>query len=304
MTPSRVARRLPSVDVMSSVELFRAARAILAESLWWDADAGAMRWCDITAGTLHRSRWDDPTDGSGDDVAPLGPPLASFQPTASGGLVAAFLDAVETMDADGASRSPLARLPHPHGNMRLNEGKCDPFGSFVVGSMDLGGDPDGSIWRVRPDGSSEVLVSGVTVANGFEWSDDGRTFFFTDTDVKTVYRAEYDPDGPLGEPEPHLVGHSSDGLALDVDGCFWNGCYGEGRVIRWTPDGRVDAEIEVPAPNVTSVAFGGPDLSTLLVATARENLTEEQLEDAPHSGDLFALATSTSGRPVRTLAAG
>lgn len=287
---------------MVSPELFRSAQAVLAESLWWDADAEAMLWCDIAAGTLNASRIADPPDGSADTVIALGPPLASFQPAAAGGVVAAFEDTVELV-TDGV-RETVARLEHPHPGMRLNEGKCDPAGSFVVGSMDLGGAPDGSIRRVRPDGAVELLVAGLATANGFEWSADGRTFYFTDTAVKTVYRAPYDPDGPLGEPEPLLSGHASDGLALDVDGCFWNGCFGEGRVVRWTPDGEIDLEVGIPAPNVTSVGFGGPGLSTLFVATARENLTERQLEDAPSSGNLFAIATSTSGRPVHAFGAG
>ncbi|WP_414172233.1 SMP-30/gluconolactonase/LRE family protein [Clavibacter tessellarius] len=90
----------------------------------------------------------------------------------------------------------------------------------------------------------------------------------------------------------------SDGLTLDVDGYAWNGVYGGGKVIRWAPDGSKDLEIEVPAPNVTSVAFAGPDLRTLVIGTARENMTEEQLEEHPLSGGVFAIDTDVSGRPV------
>ncbi|MBI5160585.1 MAG: SMP-30/gluconolactonase/LRE family protein [Micrococcales bacterium] len=280
-----------------AVGTFRNARAVLAESLWWDAEAEAVRWCDITAGTLHTSPWGGPADGSADAVSAFGPPLASFQPAADGGVVAAFGATVERVAPDGR-RDVIARVAHRHPLMRLNEGKCDPFGAFVVGSMDLGGDADAALYRVRPDGRLDVLLGGLGTANGFEWSDDGRTFFFTDTAVKTVYRAPYDPTGPLGEPEPLLVGRSSDGLSLDTDGCFWNGIYGEGRVVRWSPEGEILNEIDVPAPNVTSVAFAGPDLGTLLVASARENASEQQLERAPLSGGIFALDVGATGRPV------
>jgi sugar lactone lactonase YvrE len=277
----------------TSAELFRDAQAILVESLWWDAGAMAMRWCDITAGVLRTSH----LDGRPDESLRLPAPLASFQP-AGDGVVAALADRVVLVDRAGAIVRELARVEHAADEMRFNEGKCDPTGAFVVGSMDLREPtvPDGAIYRILPDGVVGVLASGLGVANGFEWDDDW--FYFTDTSVKTVYRARYGDE--LGAPEPFLVGHSSDGLARDVEGGFWNGLYGEGSVVHWNARGEIDLEIEIPAPNVTSVAFGGPDLSTLFVGTAREKLTEAQLEQWPLSGGIFTIETSTHGFPVRS----
>ncbi|CAH0195383.1 SMP-30/gluconolactonase/LRE family protein [Plantibacter cousiniae (nom. nud.)] len=104
----------------------------------------------------------------------------------------------------------------------------------------------------------------------------------------------------LGPLEPFLVGYDSDGLALDTDGRFWNGVNGGGRVLRWSPDGTVEDELSVPAPGVTSVAFGGPELTTLFVGTARENLTEADLVDAPLSGGIFRFDGLATGRPVNS----
>ena len=271
-----------------SVELYRDTRAVLVESLWWDADARAMRFADITAGLLHTAYLD------GRDGAPISvpPPLASFQP-ASNGFVAALGDRVVLLDGAGTVTRELARVEHAEQLMRFNEGKCAPDGSFVVGSMSLRQPPvpDGAVYRIRADGAVSVLASGLGVANGFEWDDE--YFYFTDTSVKTVYRQRAE-----GAPEPLLVGRSSDGLARDVEGCFWNGLYGEGSVVRWDAAGHVIDEVQIPAPHVTSVAFGGTDLSTLYIGTARENLSERQLEQYPLSGGVFALETSTRGFPV------
>lgn len=284
---------------MRPVEVFRDQRAVLIESIWWDATAAAVRWVDITLGTLHRARLDGAADGRDDEVLRMPPPLAAVQPTRDGGCVAALEDRVVLADAAGVVTRELARVEHAHSEMRLNEGKCDPWGSFLVGSMDLrDGSGDGALYRVRADGSCETLLGGFGVANGIEFSSDGRTLYVTDTAVSTVYSAPYDPDGPLGEPRPFLVGHASDGLALDTDGCFWNGVYGDGVVLRWSPDGEVVESIDIPAPNVTSVAFGGPELDTLFVGTARENLTEDQLLEHPLSGAVFAIPTESTGRPV------
>jgi sugar lactone lactonase YvrE len=285
--------------VEGTLQVWRTGSAILVESLWWDSALGAMRWTDISAGTLHTGALDAAVDGTEDTAVRLPPPLASFQPSTGGGFIAALGDRVVLAAEDGSIERELATIRHRHAEIRLNEGKCDPFGNFVVGSMDLRDEsPDGAIYRVRPNGSTEILLGGVAVANGFEWSDDGRTFYFSDTAVSTVYRADYDPDGSLSDARPLLTGLPSDGLARDSDGGFWSGLYGGGAVVRRTADGVVTDRIELPAPNITSVAFGGPDLSTLFVGSAREKLTEQELERHPGSGAIFAVPTSVRGFAV------
>lgn len=284
--------------VRSGPRVYRDARAILAESLWWDP-SGVVHWCDITAGTLHASPVAGDPDGSRDAVVALAPPVACFQPTDDGRRIVALGDEVVIGGSEGEPLESLASIPHRHAGIRLNEGKCDPAGRFVVGSMNVtGGDPDAAIYSVLADGSARTILGGIGVSNGFEWSDDGTRMYFADTSVQTVYVGDYDASGELTGVEPFLTGRTFDGLALDADGHFWTGIYREGTVARWTPDGRKEFELELPAGHVTSVAFGGPDLSTLFVATAREQLDEGQLERLPLSGAIFAIETGTRGRAV------
>lgn len=284
--------------IASDLRVLRDARAILVESLWWDP-AGDVMWNDITAGTLHRSPWTGAVDGSDDTVLELPPPLASFQPADDGGYVAGLGDRIVLVDREGRITRELARVAHAHGGIRMNEGKVDPRGRFVIGSMDVtDGEPDAAVYSIDGSGTLRTLLGGFAVTNGFEWTDDGRTMVLADTGQQAVYRAPYSADGELGELEHWIHGEMSDGLTLDADGYAWNGIYGAGKVIRWAPDGTKDLEIAIPAPNVTSVAFAGPDLRTLVIGTARENLTEEQLEEHPLSGGVFAIDTAVSGRPV------
>ncbi|QNE45570.1 SMP-30/gluconolactonase/LRE family protein [Glaciihabitans sp. INWT7] len=287
----KVVRGLPRV--------FRDASAILAESIVWDPD-GFVLWCDITAGLLYRC----PIDGLDDTVIELPPPLASFAPTASGnGYVASLGDRVVRVDATGGVRD-LAQIEHAHDGLRLNEGKCDPYGRWITGSMNLAtGEPDGALYSVADNGAVRVLRGGFGVANGFEWSLDDTEMFFTDTAVKTIYRAPYSETGDIGEVKVFHSGESHDGLTIDAEGFLWGGIYGGGRVVRYSPEGIEDLVVELPAPNITSVAFGGPGMSTLFVGSARENLTEEQLEAHPLSGSIFAIETATNGRPARRFGA-
>ena len=275
--------------------IFRDARAILAESIVWDPD-GFVLWCDITSGLLYRC----PIDGMDDTVIELPPPLASFAPAAArSGYVASLGDRVVLADAVGGIQI-LARIEHAHAGLRLNEGKCDPYGRWITGSMNLTtGEPDGALYSVTADGRVRVLRGGFGVANGFEWSLDDAEMFFTDTAVKTIYRAPYSETGELGNVKVFHCGEPHDGLTIDAEGFLWGGIYGGGRVVRYTPEGVEDVTVELPAPNITSVAFGGPGMSTLFVGSARENLTEEQLEAHPLSGAIFAIDTATHGRPAR-----
>jgi sugar lactone lactonase YvrE len=286
----------------SELGVFREARAIIGESLWWNP-AGFMEWCDIDAGTLHRGRLDDPTDGRRDRVLELPPPVSAFQPVRGGGYVAAGADIVFLVDEDGDNERTIATFPHAHAGIRFNEAKCDPFGRFIVGSMDVTtGEPDCAIYSVDARGGWRTLVGGIAVANGFEWTDDGSRMWFTDTSAETIYVGDYGESGELRNVEQFATGLQSDGLARDADGGFWNGINDSGKVVRWNAAGEQDLEFDVPGGHVTSVAFGGPTLSTLYIATAREKLTEQQLEDEPLTGSIFAIETATHGYPVREFA--
>ena len=291
-------------DHQPVMDTFRRSRSILVESPYWDATLGALCWVDLTAGTLHISPLGGATDGGDDTVMTLPPPVSAVQPRVGGGfVVAGDRDRVLLLDAAGSVERELATLPLQHDGLRVNEGKVDPFGRLVIGAMVVvGDDPVAEVYRVAPDGSVETLSAGFGTTNGFEWSDDGKTMFLTDTNVSTVFRASYDETGPLGELVPHLVGRPSDGIVRDAEGFFWNALYGEGVVVRWTPDGTIDRIVEVPAPNVTGITIGGPDLRTLFVGTARENLSEEDLAAKPGSGDIFALPLDVPGLPVHAFA--
>ncbi|MEF2977660.1 SMP-30/gluconolactonase/LRE family protein [Subtercola sp. YIM 133946] len=289
-------------DVVSAPSLFRHQQAILGESPFFDA-TGSLYWCDITAGLVYRSPVDGAVDGSDDEVFGLPAPVASLHPAlraGTPGFVVSLGDRIVLTDASFTTVTELARVRHAHAGLRLNEGKVDPAGRWVTGSMNVTtGEPDGAIYALDARGTAptlRVLRGGVGIANGFEWSLDGGSFYFADTSVQSVYRGRYSADGDVTDEQVYVHGGMHDGLTLDAEGNAWGALYGEGVVVKYDGGGAELLRVELPVPNVTSVAFGGRDLSTLYITTARENLTEQQLVEHPLSGSVFQVETSTRGR--------
>jgi sugar lactone lactonase YvrE len=268
------------------VKVFRRCDAILGESLVWDAPNRAMMWCDISAGLIHRSPLSGAEDGSDDSTFALPAPASSFGLAPDGGLVVSLADRVVLTSASGEISRELARIPHQSDLMRLNEGKVDPFGQWVTGSMHFEGQPLGAFYAVDAHGTVHELARDICTANGLEWSPSGDRIWFTDTGRTTIYEAQYSPAG-VSAVRPWHEGDPNDGLVRASDGSFFSALYGMGTVAHYDPSGRELATIAVPAPNVTSVGFDGDGV--LYVASARENLTERQLEEHPLSGSIFAI---------------
>lgn len=282
--------------VLGEVRVFRDVRANLVEGPFYDD--GTVYWTDIEQGLLHVSPWDGPADGSGDRVLQVGPPLASFAP-APGGFVAALGDRVVLLDTDGVVTRELAVVEHPSPGMRLNEGKADPQGRFLVGSLTRDKkNPDASWYRVGED-RTDHLMGGFGTTNGLEWSPDASRVYLADTQVDTIYTAPWDPEAGPGELETFATGHHFDGAAMDAEGHLWCAVYSEGVAVRLDEHGEVMERVEVPAPHVSGIAFGGPDLSTLLIGGAAQQLSDDDLEKYPHAGAMFAVETAVRGLPVR-----
>jgi len=142
----------------------------------------------------------------------------------------------------------------------------------------------------------------MTISNGLAFSPDGRTMYHADTPTQVIHA--YDYDGATGVPtKPRALAQFTaeadrpDGAAIDRDGCYWTALYSAGKVKRIAPDGRVLAEYAVPSMCPTMCAFGGPDLKTLYVTSARQRRQPDELARLPHSGGLFAMPVDVPGLP-------
>lgn len=186
---------------------------------------------------------------------------------------------------------------------RLNDGRVDRFGRFWVGTMDNElHRPNGALYRVGPGAAVEKILDDVIVSNGIAFSPDGRRFHFTDTRRYRSWVFDMDPDdgeitGKRLFADYSATGDRPDGACFDVDGGLWTAFFAGGRVVRQTPDGRIDTVIELPVSNPTCLCFGGRDFSTLYITTAAKFLTADQLAAEPLAGAVFAVDGVAQGLP-------
>jgi L-arabinonolactonase len=82
---------------------------------------------------------------------------------------------------------------------------------------------------------------------------------------------------------------------VGAPGGVWNAQWGGSRAVRYTPQGRLDVELESPVSQPTCVAFGGPDLDLLLATSARVGLSPERLAAEPDAGHPFICRTNYKG---------
>jgi sugar lactone lactonase YvrE len=279
-------------------ELAFPAQCELAEGPVWDAARGLLRWVDILPGHVHTL---DPVSGAHSSFA-VGQPVGTVGLTRDGGLVLALAGGFALSGPDGQDLQPFGDLFVDRSVSRFNDGKPDPWGSFWAGTMAVPEDSGvpGSLYRLSPDGAVTELIGSVALSNGLDWTDDRRVFYYADSLAGGVDAFATDPDtGALSGRRrfAEVSGGMPDGLTLDAEGCLWLAVWGSGELRRYTPDGRLDTAVKLPVSQVTSAAFGGADLSTLYITTARENFTPADLREQPHAGDIFACTPGVTGRP-------
>jgi sugar lactone lactonase YvrE len=229
--------------------------------------------------------------------------VGSFALREQGGLVAALRSGFALIDLE---RGAVDRLVDPEADRpenRFNDGRCDRQGRFWAGTMN---EPrtarSGALYRLDADHRCHRLADDVMVANGLAFSPDDQLMYWSDSRALTIW--VFDFDATLGEVanrrvfarlEPHQGG--PDGAAVDAEGGYWSACYRGARVMRFRPDGSIERKIRLPVSRVTMCAFGGPELRTLYITTARGGMSAEELRREPLAGGIFALDVDVQGLP-------
>ena len=282
----------------SQAEIVVDGKNELGEGVVWSSAHGEVQWTDI----LGRRFWTySPSDGATRSVA-LPDRLACFAPLGGTSLLAGFAGGLEVFDLKSGARRPIAAIEPDRPTTRVNDGKLDRRGRLVFGTMDeapSGARPIGQVYAYEGGTSPRALVSGVRIANSIAFSPDGRRMYFADTPTKIIRCYDYDLDsGDLSGERTFATVEGPgfpDGSTVDADGCLWNAEWGGGRVVRYTPDGRVDRAVALPCSQVTCCAFGGARLDRLYVTTARIGLYAAAIAREPRAGALFVIEAGVTG---------
>lgn len=263
----------------------------------WSSSWGGLRWVDMLAGDVLTLEEDGSVDRRHVDAI-----AAVVRPRREGGAILAIERGFAFEKTDGS----LTRLGDlwSGDEVRMNEGGCDPDGRFYSGSMAYDKRPGaGSLYRIDPDLEVSVVLDGLTISNGLEWSPDGSIAYHVDTPTHQISVFDYDPElGLTGRRvfvEIPAERGGPDGLTVDSEGGVWVALFGGGAVHRYTPGGALDQIVELQARQVTACTFGGPDLDELFITTSRENL---EPDDDPLAGALFRAEVGVRGLPVHSFA--
>lgn len=280
---------------MSEVKCVVNSADRLGEGPVWSAAEGRLYWFDIKG---RRLAWYAPeTDDRGAFDLPMRASAAAVR--AQGGLLAATEKGLAVVDPDAGTIA--VTQPYELGEgFRTNDGKVDPEGRFWWSTMDDdGGKRPGSVFRTQPDGTTTRVLTGIHIPNTVSFSPDGRLLYMADSKRQTLFVHETADLSKVRE-FAHTRGTtaSPDGSAVDAEGYLWNAQWGGWRVVRYAPDGRVDRVIQAPVEQPTSCAFGGPDLSTLYVTSAWDELSDEARAKQPLAGGLFAVDVGVKGLPI------
>lgn len=286
-------------------------RLLVGEGPVWDQRSNRLLCVDIERHNIHRI---DPVTGNSETKSMERQP-AALGLCRSGRLIIGKVDGVFLTNFGSEISNKLCNPISDQPFARLNDGKVAPDGSFWVSSMQnnvsSNGEPKditndiGGYYRIDAEGNVDQLVPNeLGITNTLAWSPDEKYFFYADSVHSKIYRAEsngtdlvnteiFNSDFDRGVP---------DGSAMDVEGYLWNCRWGGSCVVRFSPDGRVDQVVEIPATNITSCAFGGADNKTLFVTSAQCGIEADQLARNPLEGAIFAINTPVAGMEVSEFA--
>ncbi len=287
----------------------------LGESPFWHPDEQMVYWVDIPGRQIHRCNVFMATVESWAMHTEPG----CIAPARGGGLVMALRDGIYRAQGWGSPLAKLLAAGYDTTTTRFNDGKCDPLGRFWAGSMYEPRDKAAAQLfsmdcRHGKAPALDLKADKATIANGLAWSPDATTVYWTDTTAHVIRAWDWHADSnqmqrgrvfkqfppkPAGwQPGTPGYGGRPDGAAVDVQGNYYVAMFEGGRVLKLSPDGELLADIPTPALCPTMPCFGGDDLQTLYLTTARHGRSAAELEAFPDSGCLLSMRVDVPGLPV------
>lgn len=256
---------------MPEIEIIADEHDLCGECPMWDAGSGTLCWIDITSGKFHTLSW---PDRSVQTTIP-GVAISGLAFHESGGWVVAGAEGIWFWN--GKEKTLLAREFEGE-LLAINDCLADARGRFLAGSTFFDGSdsyPLGKLYCLHTNGSISVLDSGFRLANGMGFSPDHQTLYVTDSAERRIYAYDYDLHTACVRQRrtfvavPHHEG-LPDGLTVDAEGYVWSAQWFGNCLCRYDPEGVLERRIHLPAGQVSSLAFGGPDLTDIFITSAAQ----------------------------------
>jgi sugar lactone lactonase YvrE len=283
--------------------------SLLGESPLWHPVEQVLYWCDIPGHALNRF---DPKTGA-HQVWPFDTDVACCAPLMDGALLLALRTGLVRFDPASGAAMPLTdKTPYDPKIERFNDGKADPQGRFWVGTIYEPRDPPlAALYRLA-GGKLDKIADKITVSNGLAWSPDARTMYWADTKAHVVYAFDFErTDGSITnqrvfasfpgkavDQDLAAYGGRPDGAAMDAQGGCWVAMFEGARLLRLSPEGSITHELKLPVRCPTMPCFGGADLKTLYITTAREKRAADEVAREPLAGCVLQLRVDVPGLPA------
>jgi sugar lactone lactonase YvrE len=274
--------------------------AELGEGAFWNQKTQELYWVDILGKKLYI--YNPSTKLNTFFIMPSR--IGTVVPQTDSTAVIALEDGIYIQNTKNGSLTRLSNLESDMPENRFNDGKCDPNGNLWVGSMHLAeNEPLAKLYRIAPNGTATAMLDNITISNGIVWTKDTKTLYYIDTPTANIRAFDFDTESSTISNErvavkvPTALGYP-DGMAIDEQDNLWVGMWNGNAVVCFDPKtGEMINRIEVPAHNVTSCAFGGPNLDILYITSATVDMTEEEKAEFPLAGSVFAVNPGVKGVP-------
>jgi sugar lactone lactonase YvrE len=281
-----------------AADSFYPSQSVLGEGPMWHSGRKTCFWVDIETKQFFEFDWLDHTMKS----RKLAYRISLIIEDNSNQLLLGLQGGIAKYDLLTDRLHWLIDIEKEYPDHRCNDGVCDNRGRLWIGTMQLDFNQGaGSFYCVDEKLNLSRKIKNVTISNGVAWSLDNTRMYYIDSPTQSVQAFRYDEysadirfekvviDIPRGLGTP-------DGMAIDEEGMLWIAHWGGFGVFRWNPaDGKMIGSLKLPVPNVSSCAFVGEERDHLLITTAREKLTDQELKMYPESGNVFIASPGVKG---------
>ena len=292
---------------MKKAQLYNDCKNHLGEGIFWDHQRENLYWLDIP---MPSKLFQLNFKNNFLSIFEMPEMITALSVRSNGDLLIASHHGINNFNLKNKKLEKILQVEPDLIKNRCNDGASDAYGRFWFGTMQNNITPEatdielvensGSIYSINPDLSLIKHENNIGITNTFVWSPDNTKFYFTDTLTGIIFSYDFDiKNGTISNKKEFAKFERGfpDGATIDSEGYLWSCRWGGSCVVRFNPNGKVDDVIELPVKNITNCTFGGSNLDTLFITTARWGMSDDELKKNPEAGGLFSINLNVKGVP-------